>query len=413
MAHSSAHIPLTMTILLTFLSFSLVLGGTVSAKPVNAIRDTPHSIPLYRNFNPSEITERDFVLRNTQHLQARGLVKRDISGTSLIHTPGVFNLFIASVGVGVPVTQYNLIVDTGSSFTWIRSSKPYVPTKTSSDMKTPFNVLYGSMGANGTIFCDTLTLGTGLNVSQQPIGVALKTDGLDEKKVDGILGLGLEELNSGIPYGYRTMVANNLYNQQKIKSPTFGISFVPIKEDKSVAGEISWGQSNPEKYVGSIEMVPVTKSGGGFWSFYQEITYGDKQIPILSTYGLVDTGSSLVMLSQETFEKYKQVTGAVLDTSNGLLAIKASDYDNLQSLHFKIGNGIYELTRNAQILPRKPIGSPGSDIIHLIFQQMSPSSNGIDFILGYPFLQRFYSYYDFYNEQLGFAETPHTRDEVN
>jgi Eukaryotic aspartyl protease len=40
-------------------------------------------------------------------------------------------IYTASVGVGSPATDYTLIIDTGSSNTWVGANKPYTPTGTS------------------------------------------------------------------------------------------------------------------------------------------------------------------------------------------------------------------------------------------------------------------------------------------
>ena len=41
------------------------------------------------------------------------------------------------------------------------------------------------------------------------------------------------------------------------------------------------------------------------------------------------------------------------------------------------------------------------------------SGEGLDFINGFTFLERFYSVFDTTNSQVGFAETAHTFDETN
>lgn len=40
-------------------------------------------------------------------------------------------LYVAQVGIGSPPTEYTLLVDTGSSNTWVGANQPYTPTSTS------------------------------------------------------------------------------------------------------------------------------------------------------------------------------------------------------------------------------------------------------------------------------------------
>jgi cathepsin E len=74
------------------------------------------------------------------------------------------------------------------------------------------------------------------------------------------------------------------------------------------------------------------------------------------------------------------------------------------------------LTPNAQIWPRalnEDIGGT-SDNIYLVVNDLgSNSGEGLDFINGYTFLERFYSVYDTTNQQVGFATTENTNSEIN
>ena len=99
----------------------------------------------------------------------------------------------------------NLIVDTGSSNTWVGAVTPYSPTSTSEDTggflvsfrSLPTSVpnangqilkvvTYGSGFVIGEEFIDTVSLGDDLTVANQSIGVADFASGFSP--YDGILG---------------------------------------------------------------------------------------------------------------------------------------------------------------------------------------------------------------------------------
>jgi hypothetical protein len=105
-----------------------------------------------------------------------------------------------------------------------------------------------------------------------------------------------------------------------------------------------------------------------------------------------------------------------LDEGTGLLSITSAQYGNLQSLFFDIGNTTYEITPNAQIIPRalnEFIGGT-SDGIYLSVQDISYSRlPGMDFILERPFLERFYTVLDSGNSSVGFATTQFTEADTN
>ena len=58
--------------------------------------------------------------------------------------------YTANVGVGSPATDYTLLIDTGSSNTWVGAGKAYVKTSTSVDTGEPVSVTYGSGSFSGT-----------------------------------------------------------------------------------------------------------------------------------------------------------------------------------------------------------------------------------------------------------------------
>lgn len=76
----------------------------------------------------------------------------------------------------------------------------------------------------------------------------------------------------------------------------------------------------------------------------------------------------------------------------------------------------FELTPNAQIWPRalnSAIGGTEGSIYLIVNDIGSPSGQGLDFINGFTFLQRFYSLYDTANQRVGFATTPFTDATTN
>lgn len=77
------------------------------------------------------------------------------------------------IGVGANEDVHELLVDTGSSNTWIGSLTAYQRTNTSVDTGSGFSVTYGSGQVAGEEFEDTVTIGD-LRIEGQSIGVALQ-----------------------------------------------------------------------------------------------------------------------------------------------------------------------------------------------------------------------------------------------
>jgi cathepsin E len=113
----------------------------------------------------------------------------------------------------------NLIVDTGSSNTWVGSGRAYVRTGTSTSTGDRVGVTYGSGSFSGTEFIDQVTLGSGLVIPRQSIGVASTSSGFDG--VDGILGIGPVDLTQGTVSGVGSVptVTDNLFSQVSFNFP--------------------------------------------------------------------------------------------------------------------------------------------------------------------------------------------------
>lgn len=127
-------------------------------------------------------------------------------------------------------------------------------------------------------------------------------------------------------------------------------------------------------------------------------------------------GTTLVLIATDGFTKYRTATGAVLDNATGLLRVTSSQFSNLQSLFFFNSAGAFELTANAQLFPRSlniDIGGTAGNLYLIVNDLGSNSGEGLDFINGYAFLERFYTVFDTTNKRVGFATTPFTNATTN
>ncbi|KAK0481538.1 aspartic peptidase A1 [Armillaria novae-zelandiae] len=316
----------------------------------------------------------------------RAVVNEDVDNVAVLYT--------ASVSVGSPATAYDLIIDTGSSNTWVGAGTKYVQTSTSTQTSNRVSVSYGSGSFSGREYTDQVTITSSLIIKSQSIGVASSSSGFSG--FDGILGIGPVALTEGTLSPATTTliptVTDNLYSQGSITSDEIGVYFAPTTQDEVVNGELSWAP----KISGSIGYAPLTSTypASVYWGIDESITYGTSTTILSSTAGIVDTGTTLVYIASNAFTKYKSATGATLDSSTGLLRITSAQYANLSSLFFNINGVSYELTPNAQIWPRSlntDIGGSSSAIYLIVNDIGTNSGEGLDFINGYTFLERFYT----------------------
>ncbi|KAG2114215.1 aspartic peptidase domain-containing protein [Suillus discolor] len=393
------------------------LALSITASPVEVV-NSPITLPIARRLDVSNGTinllqqDRDRITA----LKDRTL-KHSGHNTPLTN---VANSYLIAVGVGSPPTTYNLVVDTGSSNTWVGAGTSYVVTKTSVNTGQPVSVSYGSGFFDGTEYTDTVTLGKGLTIPHQSIGVAVDSSGFSPG-VDGILGIGPVDLTQGTlvdePTTTIPTVADNLHSQGTIHHEFFSISFEPTTSKKVTNGELTFGGTVADKHVGPITYTPVTKTkpASGYWGIDQSISYGSKTI-LSSTAGIIDTGTTFLYIASDAFDKYKSATGGTPDTATGLLLISSTQYGALQNLNFHIGSETYTLTPNGQLWPRALntyLGGSSKALYLAIADLDTPSGEGLDFISGQTFLERFYSVYDVSHSRVGFAKTPYTDATTN
>lgn len=195
------------------------------------------------------------------------------------------------------------------------------------------------------------------------------------------------------------------------------------------------------RFTGQISYVPITSTSPAsqYWGIDQSVTYGNVSTILNSTSGIVDTGISFIAII--CFPKvwrrhvrhdfvdacYRRIPGipegdgcyyglasirclsqqnlqylTQKHSTTGLLTVTQSQFNNLKSLFFKIGDvsslcswlhisvtdntykqTTFELTANAQIWPRALNSTLGGDSgkIYLVTADLgSNSGSGLDFI---------------------------------
>ncbi|KAJ6504591.1 acid protease [Mycena vitilis] len=324
--------------------------------------------------------------------------------------------YLASVGFGNPPTNCNLLIDTGSSNTWVKK-ECYKTTSTSQDMRQTFKIGYGSGSCSGGMYQDQVTLGPELVIKNQPIGVADRTASMTD--MDGILGIGPVDLTQGTTPGNAPVstVTDNCKEQGLISNEIIGVCYKPTTGPNAADGWLSFGGPDSSKYTGDITYVPITETSPArnYWGIDQSIYYNDQEL-MATCAGISDTGTTLTMLPSGAFQAYQQATGATPDSATGLLCVTEDQYNNMESMFFNIGAMKCELTKNAQIWPRSMNSTLGGseDKIYLIFADIGDvGTGGLCFINGYSFLQRFYSVYDTTNSRVGYATTENTMATTN
>ncbi|KAH8108818.1 acid protease [Phellopilus nigrolimitatus] len=285
--------------------------------------------------------------------------------------------YITTVKVGASKTPFNLMVDSGSANTVIRLPN-YKPTgKPMRNVKIKYCI--GSF--EGDLYLDTLSLGEGLEVKNQAIGVS---ESFFYDAVDGILGIGPVWGSECTLYQDRRCkrnelmptVTDNLFAQKKISASVVEIGFEPTVVETCylgiMDGELAFGGVNMSKIRGEVTYTNITSKSpaANGWGIDQTVTYGDSTVIMQDGSGIIDTGSTLIYFATDAYSAYQEVAGALFDEATGLLRVTEKQYGNMKSLFFHIAGRKFELTKDAQIWPRK------------LYRSVEGKPNPIYFIVG-------------------------------
>ncbi|KAF8816929.1 aspartic peptidase A1 [Phlegmacium glaucopus] len=411
-----------------FTIFIFSLAGTVTGNIVRANR-SPITLPMSRRVNFTSIHN---LLRHDQ-TRAKLLKAQGAAKASGLNTRAVINSkadnqvisYFASIGIGIPATFYSLLVDTGSSniLIDISSTKPYVRTGTSVATSNTVSIEFGSTSFFGNEFFDTVTITPSLIVRNQAIGVASTTSTGFGPGIDGILGLGPTDLTLGtLSPATNTLVptiVDNAFAQGLITADEISIAFKPTNVSESLNGVLTWGGTDSTNFIPPISFSPITtvSPANEFWGIGLSIRYGASTTILAQTAGIIDSGTTLILIATNAFNAYKTATGATSDRTTGLLKLTPTQFANLKSLFFQTtSGGIFELTANGQIWPRTlntDIGGTTSGIYLIVADIGTPSGSGLDFILGVTFMERFYVVLDTAGKRVGLASTSSTHAIVN
>lgn len=194
--------------------------------------------------------------------------------------------------------------------------------------------------------------------------------------LDGILGIGPVDLTEDTALLQDTIptVSDNLLSQGTIPEEVVTVFFAPITSasGEETNGALTFGSADTSEATSPITFTPITSASPAneFWGIDQSITFGTSGAELLgTTSGIVDTGTTLLMLSTDAFNTYTSVTGATEDATTGLLSISQENFSNLQSLFFNIGGTTFEFTPNAQLWPRNlntAIGGNANDLLLIV-----------------------------------------------
>lgn len=318
--------------------------------------------------------------------------------------------YFGDVTIGTPGVTFKVIYDSGSSNLWVpnkdcdncKNGTPRYDSSKSSTYTTDgqsFQLQYGTGSCNGFISKDSVTIG-GLEITGASFG-EVKHEAADvfgQAPFDGILGLGPPKAAvDGVP-----MPMQLLKDQGKIKNNAFAFYLASKGKPGST---LSLGGPDPQFYTGDFTYVPVAFTAKllPYWMVKGNVKVGSKDMqctPFIGCQMVVDTGTSIIAGPPNAIKAWTDAIGEVKED--------CSNADNLPTITFHIGGTDFELGPDFYVL-RVP-DENGKEQCALGIQGLNA---GLPlYILGDPFLRKYYTVWDQDNNRVGFATAKQPSEEA-
>lgn len=342
-------------------------------------------------------------------------VVENTEGTALVNQDGhdisyYIQVKIGSKGDKSAVAPFNLVVDTGSFYTWVYSQNcsstecnahhrfNVADSSSAQVTKNQFSIAYTSGNVDGTIATDTLSF-SGFS-SPQHFGLANDIDSsFSSFPIDGIMGLPPMDKSPDTFPG----IINTLHQQALISTRVFGIN-LGRGADSEDQGSFTIGGLDESKFTGNITYTPALNNSQ-FWELPVANTYidGSKVDFGGSRTALIDTGTTLLIMSPaDALKVHSFMAGSQTDGSNFVIPCNTT-----LPLSFEFSG------RQWAVSPADYVGGSYNQQSGLCISNIQ----GIQFdnnrwIFGDVFLKNVYSVYDMESLQVGFANKSISKTDV-
>lgn len=347
----------------------------------------------------------------SQYLRSRH--KRDVSNTGSqdIEAASKDIAYYVELNLGQPSQTFNLIVDTGSFYTWVygwqctasacTSHNQYNPNKSSSSKEDTaadgFTISYTGSTIQGNVYEDQASIAGFF--TDLDFGVASQSgNSFAAFNVDGIMGLPANEYKANT----FPSIVTTLKNNGLIDSRVFGVNLGRYN-DPGDQGSIMFGGIDTTKYVGDINYMDI-QANQLLWSVpVGTVTVNNQQVSFSGGQqrkGIFDTGTTLLVMPQaDALALHNEIEGAITDGSSFAIPCDSDVTVNIQ-----FGGQNYALTSSDFI------GSPtqsDSSMCATNVQGMT-LQDAYTWVIGDTFLKTVYTVFDMDNQQIGLAEKKQT-----
>mmetsp|Transcript_22538 Transcript_22538/g.48327 ORF Transcript_22538/g.48327 Transcript_22538/m.48327 type:complete len:399 (-) Transcript_22538:202-1398(-) len=336
--------------------------------------------------------------------------------------------YYGPIQVGTPAQTFNVIYDTGSSNLWVPSKKcisaackthkTFDHTKSTSNRADGRKLIlpYGSGVCAGVLTEDLVQIG-GLGVSNVSVGEMILEPGQvwQESPFDGILGLAYPTIAMPVdPTDPVLPPVDVMMKDKQLENNQFAFYLATCNPPSSTSApvdtcdgsQLTFGGVDSSKFSGDITYIKqsAVQPALGYWLITgKPFKVGDKELACksLGCPMVVDSGTSILVVPPNDFANIGPVIGNV--------SSDCSNVKDLPTLSFTFQGTEFTLEPEFYVL-RGSDDNGGSEC-QLGIEGMSAGVPGL-WILGDPFLRKYYTVFDRDQDKVGFALATQPTDSV-
>uniref|UniRef100_A0A914DEV1 Peptidase A1 domain-containing protein n=1 Tax=Acrobeloides nanus TaxID=290746 RepID=A0A914DEV1_9BILA len=320
---------------------------------------------------------------------------------------GLGSYYAGYITIGTPPQQFLIVFDTGSSNLWVpyqkgaeKKHKKYNTfncniSTTCKSTKRRISIKYGKGMAKGPIMKDIVCLdGLGVdactNKNQRFACVTKKTV---KGAFDGILGMAWNSMSVG---KIKQPIDQIFRNKSNCPEEVFAFWLNPNTEKTTGGGEMSICGIDSTKYTGEITWIPLAKTD--YWRIKINSVYFGTQLIGNQTFGIVDTGTSLIAGPPSTIDVILTLVQAKAK-KDGTYKVNCTQKSTFPTLTFYINNNTFDLTPENYI---QQFNKKEKQVCLLGIMSSGPLNM---WILGDVFIRPYYTVFDKANKRVGFAQS--------
>ncbi|AGO10333.1 AaceriABL123Cp [[Ashbya] aceris (nom. inval.)] len=395
----------------------------------NRFLEATETSKIYKLLAPARIVSQidtiadDSALRSLGEDVRSGAGKEEAACNSLKFRPGITLLKrdplsrIHTIEATFGAVSYPLVLDTGSSISWVYSNTSSTANKSRQGFPvgcnsyqvtdTNFTISYRSGIACGPLYTGALSI-NGLKIHDFTFGVATKVPALLEAySLSGIFGISSDPADSDCN------VVGLLQESKIINKKSFSVLLSHIPSESQDLddndGVLVFGEPSKPLYEGELFYTPLLPNPQNHWIIAIKAAYvaGQKvELPTSTSLsidanngirsGLLDTGSTLVVLPKaDAVALHSYFNSSISDGKNFAILCNTTEPIGLE-----LGN------YNWTILPSNFVGEPypeESPYHGYCVSNIQGGDISSSWILGEVFLQDLYTVFDVEGRQVGFA----------